>query len=222
MLLVVIVPRLVQKKYVSTVLGAHQSVSCTQSYRSRSHDDNLLTQLEHTGAVISLTVAGLILDKESADPLSGHKRYQLLLRTFLVANVFQLGGVLLLWYLTRQRDLSARQWGSLRHIPGEAYTVKATDNDDDDLNGAEDTILLEELRSGSPDANGAALSPSTGMGNSEPFRAGTAESSTRKRGLYFGVACALLIAAAWILFIVTAWLRLRSKSERVSGASSRE
>ena len=32
--------------------------------------------------------------------------------------------------------------------------------------------------------------------------------------MFFGGVFALLIAAAWILFLVTAWLRLRSKSER--------
>ncbi|KAH9022995.1 MFS general substrate transporter [Lactarius pseudohatsudake] len=197
LVLVVLVPRLVPTKYISTALGAHKS-------------------LEQTGTVISQTLAGLILDKdtkESANPISTDRRDQLLLRIFLVTNVFQLCGILLLWHLNRRRNLSTR--GPLRSIPGGPHVVKTTD-DDDDTEGDE-SILLEQFRSESLAANDTTHSLSSeGL---IPVR--MAELSSRKRGVFFGGACALLVAAAWILFLITAWLRLRSKSERGSGASSR-
>ncbi|KAI9445172.1 major facilitator superfamily domain-containing protein, partial [Lactarius indigo] len=190
LVLVVLVPRLVPTIYISTALGAHKS-------------------LEQTGTVISQTLAGLILDKdtkESASPFSTDRRDQLLLRAFLVTNVFQLCGILLLWHLNRRRDLSTR--GSLRSIPGGPYTVKRT-NDSDYAEGDE-SILLEQFSSESSEANGTTHS----LSNGSPISVGMAELSSRKRGVFFGGACALLVAAAWILFLVTAWLRLRSKSER--------
>ena len=123
---------------------------------------------------------------------------------------------MLLWHLNWRRDLSSRWRGSFRSIPEGPYAVETTD-DDDPEDGDEGPIPLEQFRYGSPEANGATHS----LSNGEPFPVGMAELSSRRRGMFFGGACALLVAAAWILFIVTAWLRLRSKSERGSGANSR-
>ncbi|KAF8271368.1 major facilitator superfamily domain-containing protein [Lactarius quietus] len=193
LLLVVLVPRLVQTQYISTALGAHKS-------------------LEQTGTVISQTLAGLILDKgkeESTTTSSTDRRDQLLLRTFLVTNGIQLCGILLLWHLKRRRDLSTRRRGFLRSLSRGPDAVETTDGD---VNAYEDEgpIPLEQFRSGSPEADGATRS----LSSEEPIPVGTAELSSRRRGMFFGGVCALLVAAAWILFLVTAWLRLRSKSER--------
>jgi hypothetical protein len=102
--------------------------------------------------------------------------------------------------------LSTRRRGSLHSTSGGPYTFETTDGDDDG-DGDEGSIPLEQFRSGSPDADGA-------LSNEETIPVGTAELSSRRRGMFFGGVCALLVAAAWILFLVTAWLRLRSKSER--------
>lgn len=215
-LLVVLVPRLVQTKYVSTALGAHKSVSCSP-IRVEVVLIAFLPQLEQTGTVISQTIAGLVLDKgikESASPFSTDGHDQLLLRTFLVSNGVQLGGILLLWHLNRRRDVSTRWRGSRHSIPRRSYAVETTD-DDDPADRDESYIPLEQFQ---PEGNDATHS----LSSRETIPIGTAESSSRRRGMFFGGACALLVAAAWILFIITAWLRLRSKSERGSGGSSRE
>lgn len=106
--------------------------------------------------------------------------------------------------------MSARRRGSLRSTSGGPYTFETIGGDDDvDRDEAYDgPIPLEQFRSGSPDDNGASHS------NEETIVVGAAELSSRRRGMFFGGVCALLVAAAWILFLVTAWLRLRSKSER--------
>ena len=171
-----------------------------------------LTQLEQTGTVISQTLAGLILDKgveESSTPFSTDRRDQLLLRIFLITNGVQLCGILLLWRLNRRRELSTRRWGSLSSTSRGSYAVETT-NGGDDADGDEDPIPLEQFRSGSPEGHGATHS----LSSEEPIPVGTPELSSRRRGMFFGGVFALLIAAAWILFLVTAWLRLRSKSER--------
>ncbi len=141
----------------------------------------------------------------------------MLLRALLVTNGIQLGGILLLWHLSRQRDLSTCRWESHHSTLGEPYRVKTTDGgDDDDAYGNEDPIPLEQFRFESPETDSAAHSPSS----REPISVGTdelsKELSSNKRGMLFGVACAVLVAAAWILFFITAWLRMRPKSERGS------
>lgn len=40
-----------------------------------------------------------------------------------------------------------------------------------------------------------------------------------RRGELFSVMCGVLIAFAWVLFMVTAWLKLRSREERGGGGS---
>ena len=131
-----------------------------------------------------------------------------MLRTFLVTNGVQLCAILLLWYLNRRRDLSTRR-RSIPSISGGPYNVE-TIGGDDDTDGDEGPIPLEQFRSGSPEANGATHS----LSSEDTIPVGPAELSSRRRGILFGGVCALLVAAAWILFLVTAWFRLRSKSER--------
>ena len=105
--------------------------------------------------------------------------------------------------------MSTRQWGYLGSISGGPHTVERIGGDDD-ADGGEGPIPLEQFRSGSPEINGAAHS----LSSEETIPVGPAELSSRRRGMFFGGVCALLVAAAWILFLVTAWFRLRSKSER--------
>ncbi|KAI0274664.1 major facilitator superfamily domain-containing protein [Gloeopeniophorella convolvens] len=198
LLLVVLVPQLVSSKYISTTLGAHKS-------------------LEQTGTVISQTIAGLILDTNPRgnDDTSGDRRYQHLLNTFLGINILQFVGIMLLWHLNRrQNELERRRRKS---VDSASNTAKVTDLEEGD--SEEEPLLLEQPQSVSYAAGGATLSPHSR--DSPPFThhatgafASAVQQSSRKRGKVFGGMCLLLIIAAWVLFLVTAWLRLRSKSER--------
>ncbi|KAI0307827.1 major facilitator superfamily domain-containing protein [Multifurca ochricompacta] len=203
LLLVVLVPQLVPTKYISTALGAHKS-------------------LEQTGTVISQTLAGFILDKDVIKPDTPpglrDGRSQLLLNAFLGVNAFQLGWILLLWHLIRQRDGRTRWWQgpqSLHSIPDALHATKMIEDDDD----GEGPLLLEQLQSGSSVSNNATLSPSDTEPLHNPNNFGiplpVGKLSIRKKGIFFGGLCIILVVIAWALFLITAWLRLRSKSERV-------
>lgn len=108
--------------------------------------------------------------------------------------------------------MSTRRRGSLRSTSGGPYAFETIGGDDDvDRDGV--PIPLEQFRSGSPD-DSLSNEESNEASNEETIPVGAAELSSRRRGMFFGGICALLVAAAWIIFLVTAWLRLRSKSER--------
>ncbi|KAA1471473.1 MFS general substrate transporter [Dentipellis sp. KUC8613] len=176
LLLVVIVPQLVQSKYISTTLGAHKS-------------------LEQTGTTISQTLAGIALDAKvknimdisSKNHAAEDARYQSLLFSFLVVNVLQFIGIILLAYLDRRDKAANRHWlANTNPEPAPSQTLEHPD-----LQGPEIAAESEE---------DLALEP-----------------ERRRRGKFFAVSCVVLIVFAWVLFLVTAWMKLRSKREREGG-----
>ncbi|KAG6851044.1 hypothetical protein H0H93_002936 [Arthromyces matolae] len=85
LLLVVLVPKIVPLKYVSTALGAHKS-------------------LEQTGSTIFQTLAGLALDAQKRGNKKNSKAaLQHLLNVFVLTNVFQLCSILGLVGLQKRR-----------------------------------------------------------------------------------------------------------------------
>jgi len=84
LLLVVLVPRIVPFKYISTALGAHKS-------------------LEQTGSTLFQTLSGLLLDVKRADVSS----LQSLLNIFLFLNVVQCCSILLLALLQWRKKRNA-------------------------------------------------------------------------------------------------------------------
>lgn len=263
-LLVVIVPRIVPLKYVSTTLGAHKAV-CYHAPDYIHH--SLDFQLEQTGSTIFQTLAGLALDikskksAESLSPIDGDDGdVQLLLNAFVILNVFEIIGIIGLSHLHRkQQAVAARRMSAL--LP----TV--VDGDESDEESSEEPRAGK--RSGADDENWRAESPegrrhrrsstlnrhiplpsSSTPEQSIPLLHGGSRSSTVRgsrylvdavveeepsgppvhvqvmrtkaevwRGELFSVMCGVLIAFAWVLFMVTAWLKLRSREERGGGGS---
>ncbi|EGO01228.1 hypothetical protein SERLA73DRAFT_167350 [Serpula lacrymans var. lacrymans S7.3] len=195
LLLVVMVPQLVPLRYVSTTLGAHKA-------------------LEQTGSTIFQTFAGLALDSNAKPRNTGST--QLLLNSFVLFNIFQFMSVLGLTYLDRQRKKAADALAGppklsvvnpdldLVDVDVDADAV-ADENEDEQRR----PLLTSSARTASTTvASGrgeAALALAIGV----PVTPGEI-----KRGRFFAKACAGLVSFAWVLFLVTAWLRLRSKEER--------
>ncbi|KAI0318983.1 major facilitator superfamily domain-containing protein [Amylostereum chailletii] len=210
LLLVVIVPQLVPTKYISTTLGAHKS-------------------LEQTGTVISQTLAGLILDLKKTPP-SGEpptspsgSRYQRLLNAFLIVNVLQFVGIIALWYINRRSKKAGgrRQTASTEDAEETTPVLKVAE--DGSVVDSESVILSHRLSNGhSPSTSRLdatsfdPLLPST----SSPHQSGwesnepSADPKHSVKGRVFLALCAVLVLAAWVLFLATAWAKLRSKKDR--------
>ncbi|KAI0963548.1 hypothetical protein AcW1_000594 [Taiwanofungus camphoratus] len=245
LLLVVIVPRLVPAKYVSTTLGAHKA-------------------LEQVGSTTFQTLAGIALDiktkksAESMPPRNGDDRdLQYLLNAFLVLNVLQLAGILGLARLDRQRrKAAARRTSAL--LSASQSDIDTGVDERNDPSKTEEPVNDNE----SPTSPATELPPSRGRSRSRlgprpstsdtdqnipllrassvalshrntrylvsplapgshldaPVRLSRSKAKVR-RGEIFAVASGLLICFAWVLFLGTAYLRLRSKEERGSAGA---
>ncbi|KAF9481407.1 MFS general substrate transporter [Pholiota conissans] len=84
LLLVVLVPKIVPSKYISTALGAHKS-------------------MEQTGSTLFQTLSGLLLDSKKPGEKPNETTFQYLLNTFVTLNVLQFGTILLLVLLQYHR-----------------------------------------------------------------------------------------------------------------------
>lgn len=179
-LLVVLVPKIVPLKYVSTALGAHKSVSLAMRYRT-APTNNIMLQLEQTGSAVFQTIAGLALDANNNKGGQGNKRTsQYLLDAFLLLNVLQFLSILGLAYLQRRKNQELEQ-----RIVSE---VDPTDEEQPLINPSESHVLVEPRTRGS--------------------FSGTKTKSEIRRGNFFASLCAIFIFFAWTLFLSTAWLRL--------------
>ncbi|KAL0072007.1 hypothetical protein AAF712_000930 [Marasmius tenuissimus] len=85
LLLVVLVPKIVSLKYVSTALGVHKS-------------------LETTGTTIFQTVAGLALDQHKKGKVGSQSAIQRVINGWFILNVAQFVSILGLAYLQRRKD----------------------------------------------------------------------------------------------------------------------
>ena len=169
-------------------------------------------QLEQTGTTISQTLAGLILDaklRDSPAPSIGDKRIQHLLNYFLMLNMLQLLGIICLWYLDRQKKSATTH--HRQDSPLEPVEIIPPTKVSGDVSDGEDSYQPLESSS-SASHNEAEHSPLL-PDRSRQERQYRRPRSSRKGWLFMGM-CAVLIATAWVLFLVTAWLRLRSKEER--------
>ncbi|EIN13724.1 MFS general substrate transporter [Punctularia strigosozonata HHB-11173 SS5] len=218
LLLVVIVPELVASKFVSTTLGVHKS-------------------LEQTGSVTFQTLAGLSLDTDK--PSSGDKgnptAIQHLLNTFASLNVLQFCGILALRYLDRHRRAAALASDPAYLAPESGSTDRENDprrrvKEAMDVNVLHDAFEDDEhepLPSTSFPEQRRPLLPQRHSQVSEDERRlqdevdagrdlkGVALSHEEvRRGECFAISGTLLIVLTWVLFMVTAWLKLRSKADR--------
>ena len=263
----VLVPRIVPHKYVSTTLGAHKAVSAANPLLRRTTHRS--TQLEQTGSTIFQTVAGLVLDVKSGKhdklaPGQGDpKDVQYLLNAFVILNILEVLAVVALSRLDRkQKEEASRRMSAL--LP---QTIDESDEEGaQPVKGSprsQDNWVAEEDDSGEPvtsnrrgshlSAHRARASSSSTREQSIPLLGNGSRHSTMRgsryivdavlpdafedspspikgkvlrtksevrRGEVFAVLSGLLILSAWALFMGTAYLRLRSKSERGGGSGN--
>lgn len=190
------------------------------------------------------TFAGLALDtkrrgkgEEALAPSQGGLNIQHLLDAFLVLNIFHLLGLVALGALDRRRKAAKTLIANMPISPAERISDEDEDEQADPSNNAEGSIQLPmSAREGpfpsasSPDPRIPLLISSVERSQhvddpTEPRPASSpismndpSRSKQARRGEIFAGLCAALIIFAWVLFLVTAWLRLRSKEER--GASA--
>ncbi|KAF7347810.1 Ribosomal protein L15 [Mycena venus] len=88
LLLVLLVPKIVPAKFISTALGAHKS-------------------LEQTGATIFQTLSGLAMDNAKKNHPDGSSTQEII-NAFLILNMFQLLSILGVAYLQHRRDVASR------------------------------------------------------------------------------------------------------------------
>ncbi|KAF9569592.1 MFS general substrate transporter [Agrocybe pediades] len=189
LLLVVLVPKIVPSKYVSTALGAHKS-------------------MEQTGSTLFQTLAGLLLDSQKSREEALDTTFQYLLNAFLSLNVLQCASILYMAYLQYIKDMARRT--SLARQPSVISTVASIRNARSShrisLSSAEQTPLLS-------DSNRATYLPTETDAMSSMTRDIHTQQATNEtyRGKIMAVLCAILVVSAWILFMVTAWYKLGQK-----------
>ncbi|KAL0569028.1 hypothetical protein V5O48_012936 [Marasmius crinis-equi] len=101
LLLVVLVPKIVSLKYVSTALGVHKS-------------------LESTGTTIFQTVAGLALDQHKRGKTNSQAAIQRVINGWFTINIAQFLSILGLAYLQRRKD-EAEKVASVSRSPSRSH-----------------------------------------------------------------------------------------------------
>ncbi|KAJ3821150.1 major facilitator superfamily domain-containing protein [Lentinula raphanica] len=209
LLLVVLVPKIVSLKYVSTALGVHKS-------------------LEQTGSTIFQTLAGLALDTHAKDPAKGHPKgtesaIQRVLNLFLVLNVLHMLTIVGLAYLQRKKDSEAEQEIETRRQHSGRASVSISPNptttttrtsltSNTGFNVSEVQPLLhasnvDSRLYGHPEGDQSRLT-GTGSRIRRMMRNEKKVMQERRRGAIFASCSLALILFAWALFMGTAYARL--------------
>lgn len=208
-LLVVLVPKIVPSKYISTALGAHKSVCKVYpcyNYISPKH-----LQMEQTGSTLFQTLAGILLDSKKQDENIGLTTFQYLLNAFLSLNVLECGTIVLLAYLQYWKNLKRKDFHSRRcysslsidsHLPDFPATRRLSQSSD------LETPLLQE-------SDGRYSSTDALLSDHPPRRDITKNKSEVRRGKLMAVICVLLVVSAWIIFMITAWYKLGQTKGRL-------
>ncbi|KAJ3814523.1 major facilitator superfamily domain-containing protein [Lentinula aff. lateritia] len=207
LLLVVLVPKIVSLKYVSTALGVHKS-------------------LEQTGSTIFQTLAGLALDNHAKDPAKGapigtEYAIQRLLNVFLALNVLHMLTIVGLARLQRKKDseeeaevearrrLSRSASVSVSPHPSAIIRTSVSLGTGNDL--GEEQPLLQATNANGHLYGHPARNHSLSSGGSRIRQSMRNEKKLmreRMRGGIFAGCSAALILFAWMLFMGTAYARL--------------
>jgi len=184
-------------------------------------------QMEQTGATIFQTIAVLLLD--GANRKGSHRQgptrgsqgetstTQQLLNVFLVFNALQLLGIIGLSHLDRRRRQAA---DVLECTVGDEAETEREPEEESTFTGGEGDILASEIGPlSSPEQRKPLLGrrPRADSGASFPSSCpsqGVGGHSEIRRGRIFVCLCAMLVCSAWVLFLSTAWLKLRSREQR--------
>ncbi|KAI4526815.1 MFS general substrate transporter, partial [Schizophyllum commune Loenen D] len=205
LLLVVLVPKIVPLKFVSTALGVHKS-------------------LENCGSTIFQTIAGLALDihKSKAGPSTNRiskitpiqnnsfvillmtpASLQRLLNIFLVLNVFQLAAIITLAWLQKRRTTARVHTHDSRSSSTAVDSHSSASPDERSSPSSEDTHASQPLLSPPQESNADYASITRAKLRGEAcVRVETA------RGRIFATICGCLVVSCWVLFMGTAYFRM--------------
>lgn len=239
-LLVVIVPRIVPLEYISTTLGLHKSVRTPASAPTIILKPYV--QLEQTGTTITQTLSGLWLDSKKEETKSGSitivsekdgPRLQWLLNGFFFVNILHLAAIWGLSYLNEKK----------RNAPKDVTVQSERENEDEERLGESGSVSGIDDPSSSPELSPRSPSDQTPEGDHtaspllhprsaslvyqnygthpRPSKSqqdaslmGAATPAEVRRGKLFASLCATTVVFAWGLFLITSFIKIRSKRER--------
>ncbi|KAF9651987.1 MFS general substrate transporter [Thelephora ganbajun] len=223
LLLVVIVPRIVPLEYISTTLGLHKS-------------------LEHVGTTVTQTFSGLWLDFEKKEGKTGsltvvpgenEPRLQWLLNGFLLINVLHLVAIWGLGYLnerkhTAQKEAAVQNEGEVedegpQDAPGSASGIERPSLSLDlSPQSASDRTSASDHATSPPlhprDAPSVYKSYGTHLrprkSQQDTVLTGATTPAEVRRGKIFASLSAAAVVFALVLFLVTSFIKIRSRRER--------
>lgn len=199
-------------------------------------------QLEHTGTTITQTLAGLWLDskkkKEEDKKLvtvlseGDGSRLQWLLNGFLFVNVLHLVAIWGLGYLNEKKQNAQKEAGvqdergnedeERRDAPGSepgtdeppaSPDLSSQSSNDRIPTGDHVTSPLLRPRDASSVYQSYGSHPRPRRQQDTPLMGATAPAEVR-RGKLFALLCAATVVFAWGLFLITSFIKIRSRRER--------
>ncbi|KAF9015224.1 major facilitator superfamily domain-containing protein [Cyathus striatus] len=203
LLLVVLVPKIVSLKYVSTALGVHKS-------------------LEQTGSTLFQTLAGISLDKSVKNKsiyqhsTASNTGIQRLLNIFLFLNILHFMGILALAYLQRrktQRTMHPRLQSDSVSGSVDEFSVRRSFRRLSRSASQFFDIHRPLLDNPEPHRRYSSIGNAYSRSYSRPSKDDLITTGEIKRGEVFAFICAVLIVAAWILFLGTAWYKLGNRHD---------
>ena len=153
-------------------------------------------QLEQTGSTLFQTVAGLVLDGSHKPGSSISKSaMQFLLNSFVILNVAQFLSIVVLGYFQNRNPHMHRHHQELHgHPPSDDSHV--TEPQSSEVSETEPLLQQNDIQ----------LRPRSSVLS---LRDGAHSRRAIQRGKVMMALCVVLIASAWIMFLGTAWFKLR-------------
>ncbi|KDR85015.1 hypothetical protein GALMADRAFT_53593 [Galerina marginata CBS 339.88] len=185
LLLVVLVPKIVPSKYISTALGAHKS-------------------MEQTGSTLFQTLAGVWLDSNQRKD-EATTTFQRLLNVFLCLNALEFCTILFLAYLQYRKNLETKGAHSRRQSTSVAGSALS-----DGMLAHRLPTASSEVTPLMNETNHRRTFISPDLNNPPPKlrRDARKDESQIRRGAWMALLCSALVITAWILFMITAYFKL--------------
>ena len=235
-------PRIVPLEYISTTLGLHKSVRAPESACIIILKPYL--QLEQTGTTITQTLSGLWLDFGKEGRKSGSitatsekdgPRLQWLLNGFLFVNLLHLVAIWGLGYLNEKKQHTPREAtvqydqegggedeercgtsGSASGIDGPSSSPELSPRSPSDRapEGDHTASPLLHPRGASSVYQSYGTHPRPSQSQQDTTLMGATTPAEVRRGKLFASLCAATVVFAWGLFLITSFIKIRSKRER--------
>jgi hypothetical protein len=202
----------------------------------------LCLQLEHTGMTITQTLSGLWLDSKKKGEKTGSitvlsekddPRLQWLLNVFLFVNVVQLVAIWGLGYLNKRKQNAQKEAvvqnegesedeerrgvrGSASGIDGPLSSPDRSPESPSDQAPASDhtTSPLLRPRNTSLVYQSYGTQPRPRPSQQDTNLMGATTHAEIRRGKLFASLCAMTVVFAWAFFLVTSFIKIRSRRER--------